>query len=74
MTGYQIIHEIQRITALEARSAEANAATVTVPERSTRTPRLASLRLQATVYLRRLADALEPAPLDSIPSRNSSGC
>lgn len=74
MTGYQIIHDIQRITALEARSAEATAPTVIAPERPARTPRLVSLRLQATVYLRRLADALEPAPLESIPSRNSSGC
>ena len=74
MTGFQIIYDLQRITALEARSAEATAPTVKEPERPTRPPRVASLRLQATVYLRRLADALEPAPLDTVPSCNGSGC
>jgi hypothetical protein len=74
MTGYQIIHDLQRVTALEARSARATAPTVTEPERPARAPRAASLRLQATIVLRRLADALEPAPLDTLPSRNGSGC
>ena len=74
MTGYQIIHDLQRVTALEARSAEAMAPTIHEPERPTRPPRMASLRLQATIYLRRLADALEPAPLDTVPTRNGSGC
>jgi hypothetical protein len=74
MTGYQIIHDLQRVTALEARSAQATAPTVNESERPVRTPRLATLRLQATVYLRRLADALEPAPLDTVPSCNGSGC
>jgi hypothetical protein len=74
MTGYQIIHDLQRITALEARSAQATAPTIIDTERPARPPRAASLRLQATAVLRRLADALEPAPLDGIPSRNGSGC
>ena len=62
MTGYQIISDLQRIVALEARSGEPNAPIR--PERI-RTPRgslLAATRLQLTSALRWAADVLEPSP------------
>jgi hypothetical protein len=61
MTGYQIISDLQRVVRIEAESA--------MPDRPLRpdTPRaprpsiVTTLRLNMTLALRRLADAVEPA-------------
>jgi hypothetical protein len=74
MIGYQIIADVQRIAHLEAQSAQPNAPIVPVTERTPRAPRIALLRLQMTIVLRRLADALEPATMETSPSQKSSPC
>jgi hypothetical protein len=61
MTGYQIISDLQRVVRLEAESALPNGPirpeTPRVPRQSITT----TLRLNTTLALRRLADAVEPA-------------
>ena len=74
MIGYQIIADVQRIAHLEAQSARPDAPTVPTPETIVRAPRIASLRLQMTIVLRRLADALEPAAMETVPNRKSQPC
>jgi hypothetical protein len=72
--GYQIIADVQRIAHLEAQSARPNAPVIPEPETVVRAPRIASLRLQMTFVLRRLADVLEPAPMETVPTQTSSPC
>ena len=74
MIGYQIIADVQRIAHLEAQSALPNAPVVPTRERPPRAPRIASLRLQMTFALRRLADALEPTAMETVPSQERSPC
>jgi hypothetical protein len=74
MTGYQIISDLQRVVALEARSARPEAPVHPVEEQAPRTPRVASLRLRMTIALRRLADVLEPATMETVPNQKSSPC
>jgi hypothetical protein len=74
MIGYQIIADVQRIAHLEAQSARPNAPVVPEPVPMERAPRIASLRLQMTLALRRLADALEPAAMETVPNQTSQPC
>ena len=74
MIGYQIIADVQRIAHLEAQSARPNAPVVPEPDSIARPSRVASLRLQMTLALRRLADALEPAAMETVPNQKGQPC
>jgi hypothetical protein len=74
MIGYQIIADVQRIAHLEAQSARPNSPVIPGPETGVGPPRIASLRLQMTFALRRLADALEPAAMETIPNQKRQPC
>jgi hypothetical protein len=74
MIGYQIIADVQRIAHLEAQSARPNAPVIPEPETVMRLPRIALLRLQMTFALRRLADALEPAAMETVPNQKRQPC
>jgi len=74
MIGYQIIADVQRIAHLEAQSALPNAPVIPEHQSYMRAPRIATLRLQMTLVLRRLADALEPAAMETVPNQKSQPC
>ena len=61
MTGFQIINDVQRIAATEARSAEPAAPVRPDHVRALRGSTVLAIRLQLTVALRRIANRLEPA-------------
>ena len=67
-----IVFDLERMAARVGNSALPNAPVVAEPDR--RAPRLPAFRLRLTVALRRLADLLEPAPIETATGRSASGC
>jgi hypothetical protein len=76
MTGFEIITDLQRIVAMEARSGEPTAPVRPDPIRLPRQSVLALARLQLTGFLRWAADIVEPAQprAETFPSQQRGSC
>jgi hypothetical protein len=72
MITHPIVTDLARMTAREAQSALPNSPVV--PDSVRRSRVMPAVRLQLTAALRRVADALEPAPAEPTTAKSSSGC